>query len=73
MSQRETPCIYMSWKCFGRNLFENHLGVALIQPGDSVIVANERFCVYRIIRVEPRILRPLHFWIECKGFYYVRV
>ena len=45
MSQRETPCIlYMSWKCFGRNLFEYHLGVALIQPGDSVIVVNERFC-----------------------------
>ena len=44
MSQRETPCRCMSWKCFDRNLFENHLGVALIQPGDSVIVANERFC-----------------------------
>ena len=44
MSQRETPCNRMSWKCFGRNLFENHLGVALIQPGDSVIVVNERFC-----------------------------
>ena len=44
MSQRKTPCVkYMSWKCFDRNLFENHLGVALIQPGDSVIVANERF------------------------------
>ena len=34
----------MSWKCFDRRLFENHLGVALIQPGDSVIVVNERFC-----------------------------
>ena len=34
----------MSWKCFDYELFENHLGVALIQPGDSVIVANERFC-----------------------------
>ena len=44
MSQRETPCTSMSWKCFDRNLFENHLGVALIQPGDSVIVVNERFC-----------------------------
>ncbi len=44
MSQREAPCTGMSWKCFGRNLSENHLGVALIQPGDSVIVENERFC-----------------------------
>ena len=34
----------MCWKCFDKELSENHLGVALIQPGDSVIVMNERFC-----------------------------
>ena len=41
----------MSWKCFGNELSENHLGVALIQPGDSVIVANERFCRGSIVAI----------------------
>ena len=45
MSPREKHRVLgMSWKCFDKELFENHLGVALIQPGDSVIVVNERFC-----------------------------
>ena len=45
MSPRERHHVLsMSWKCFDKELSEDHLGVALIQPGDSVIVANERFC-----------------------------
>ena len=45
MSPREKHRVdsYMCWKCFDEELSENHLGVALIQPGDSVIVTNERF------------------------------
>ena len=45
MSPREKHRVdsYMCWKCFDEELSENHLGVALIQPGDSVIVVNERF------------------------------
>lgn len=52
MSQRgvrmlEEPC---------QELFEDHLGAALIKPGDSVIIRKKR-CVgnfIHTIRVEPR-------------------
>ena len=37
-------------------IFEDHLGVALIRSGDSVIIIMKRLCIfYRAIRVEPRI------------------
>ena len=40
---------------------EDHLGVAFIQPGDSVIVRMSGSVIQsRASRVEPRILRPVH-------------
>jgi len=33
---------HICWKCSNEEPFENHLGVTLIQSGDSVIVINER-------------------------------
>ncbi len=37
-----------------QELFEDHLGAALIQPGDSVII-RKKWCAYvYTIRVEPR-------------------
>lgn len=43
--QREPPkrALTDSWcKRFGRKAVEDHLGAALIQPGDSVIIIKER-------------------------------
>ena len=53
MSQREAYLLEKSWQ----ELFEDHLGVALIKPGDSVIIIKKVVCFVRIkhtIRVEPR-------------------
>ena len=53
MSQRETHMVEES----RQELFEDHLGVALIKPGDSVIIIKKVACVEDLshaIRVEPR-------------------
>lgn len=41
MSQREVRLVEESWQ----ELFEDHLGVALIKPGDSVIIIKKVVCV----------------------------
>lgn len=53
MSQRETHVVEESWQ----ELFEDHLRVALIKPGDSVIIIKKVVCLpvrRHTIRVEPR-------------------
>ncbi len=50
MSQREIRMVEESCQ----ELSEDHLGVALIKPGDSVIIMKEVVCVKHTIRVEPR-------------------
>ena len=40
MSQRETHLVKESWQ----ELFEDHLGAALIKPGDSVIIIKKVVC-----------------------------
>lgn len=41
MSQREAHLVEESWQ----ELFEDHLGAALIKPGDSVIIIKKVACV----------------------------
>lgn len=50
MSQREIHLVEESCQ----ELSEDHLGVALIKPGDSVIIIKEVVCQKHTIRVEPR-------------------
>ena len=50
MSQREIHLVEESCQ----ELSENHLGVALIKIGDSVIIIKEVVCQKHTIRVEPR-------------------
>ena len=52
MSQREVRLVEEP----RQELFEDHLGVALIKPGDSVIIIKKVACVdlSHAIRVEPR-------------------
>lgn len=51
---------------------EDHLGAALIEHGDSVIVKREVLFLFlrdRTSRVEPRILRPMHCCWQCMGYF----
>lgn len=57
----------MSCKRYLREAFEDHLRVALIQPGRSRY-EQMKVADYSAKRVEPRILRPLQFY-DCKGFF----
>lgn len=53
MSQREVRLVEEP----RQELFEDHLGVALIKPGDSVIIIKKVVCfvcMKHTIRVEPR-------------------
>ncbi len=46
-------------------VYEDHLGAALIQPGDSVIIRNEWFI--ETIRVEPREYALSSLFVEESG------